>query len=163
MKNAFDYILPIVAALLLAALPLLTYKIGFRNGRERPVERVIHDTSIVYRIDTISVSTPVYVAIKTIDTMWVRIPVSEGRDSLALPREQAHYKDSTYEAWVSGYKPRLDSLNVYKNTEYITVTNTVYQKDRRRWGVGVHGGVGLSAGGVTPYVGVGISYNIIRW
>ena len=41
-------------------------------------------------------------------------------------REQAYYEDSLYRAWVSGYRPRLDSLMVFPKTVYQTVTNDIY-------------------------------------
>lgn len=79
-------------------------------------------------------------------------------------REQAYYEDSLYRAWVSGYRPQLDSLQIFPRTVTNTVTNDIYHtvkvKDKRRWGLGVQAGYGYPGG---VYVGVGISYNLFQW
>ena len=79
-------------------------------------------------------------------------------------REQAYYEDSLYRAWVSGYRPRLDSLQIFPRTVYRTVTNDIYHtikvKDKRGWGLGLQVGYGYPGG---LYVGVGVSYNLFQW
>ena len=75
-----------------------------------------------------------------------------------VPITQKTYETDDYKAWVSGYEPELDSINIYRRTE--TVTNTLYlDKNRRRWGVMTGIGAGIShKGAVTPIVGVMIGY-----
>lgn len=78
-----------------------------------------------------------------------------------VPFTQKTYETDDYKAWVSGYEPELDSINIYRRTE--TVTNTMYMdnKKRRRWGGMVGVGAGIShKGTVTPMVGVMIGYKI---
>ena len=77
-----------------------------------------------------------------------------------IPITQKTYETDEYKAWVSGYEPELDSINIYRRTE--TVTNTLYlDKKRRRWGGMVGVGAGIShKGTVTPMVGVMIGYKI---
>lgn len=77
-----------------------------------------------------------------------------------VPITQKTYETDEYKAWVSGYEPELDSINIYRRTE--TVTNTLYlDKNRRRWGCMVGVGAGIShKGTVTPMVGVMIGYKI---
>lgn len=77
-----------------------------------------------------------------------------------VPFTQKTYETDDYKAWVSGYEPELDSINIYRRTE--TVTNTLYlDKKRRRWGGMVGVGAGIShKGTVTPMVGVMIGYKI---
>ena len=92
------------------------------------------------------------------DTMYVRDTV--------IIREHKFYKDSLYEAWVSGYEPSLDSIRVFPITRTITntVTNTVTQKVEVKkntpFGLGVQVGCGYPNG---FYVGVGLSYNFLRF
>ena len=43
-----------------------------------------------------------------------------------VEREQAYYEDSLYRAWVSGYRPRLDSLQIFPRAVFQTVTNDIY-------------------------------------
>ena len=80
---------------------------------------------------------------------------------LVLLRVQRHYSDSTFDAWVSGVDPRLDSIKTYQTNMVITKEIPVIKKTR--WGLGVHAGVGAGKGGLTPYVGVGVSYNLLSW
>lgn len=77
-----------------------------------------------------------------------------------VPFTQKTYETDDYKAWVSGYEPELDSINIYRRTG--TVTNTLYlDKKRRRWGGMVGVGAGIShKGTVTPMVGVMIGYKI---
>lgn len=85
---------------------------------------------------------------------------------ITLPREQKEYKDSTYHAWVSGYDPALDSLRVYNKTVYQTIT--VHERPQpKRWGIGIQAGVGVGVHDnsvfTTPYIGVGVTYNIFAF
>ena len=110
------------------------------------VERTVTDTMLVALTDTVTVS----------DTVYVR-----------LPREQKRYADTNYVAWVSGFRPSLDSIEVYPVTRYVTKTVTKMDDSRKRWGIGSQAGygIGLTGGKVTgvPYIGVGISYDLIRF
>ena len=74
------------------------------------------------------------------DTVMVRLPI-----------ESKHYEGESYEAWVSGYEPSLDSINIYNQT--------IVAKPKR-WSIGLQGGVGITPKGVQPYVGVGISFRL---
>lgn len=70
---------------------------------------------------------------------------------------------NTIEAWVSGYRPRLDSLMVFPRTVYQTVTNDIYRTivpKKKRWGLGLQAGYGYPGG---FYVGIGVSRNIFMW
>lgn len=88
-------------------------------------------------------------------------------DSLVvLPITQKHYKGKDYEAWISGYKSVLDSIWVFPETVYITKEIAIKSKPKR-WGVGIQAGYGIALPGgkpiFAPYIGVGISYNLIRF
>ena len=88
------------------------------------------------------------------------------RIRIHLPIEQRQYLDPRYTAWVSGYRPPLDSIHIYQRTEYITKEIKMVTKPKR-WGLGLQAGYGVSLhnGQVfpAPYVGVGLSYSIINW
>lgn len=83
-----------------------------------------------------------------------------------LPVQQKHYREDEYEAWVSGYRPQLDSCRVFPETKYVTKTVQDMRKPTR-WGIGLQAGcgVGVSSGQIRafPYIGVGFSYNIIQF
>lgn len=79
-----------------------------------------------------------------------------------IPITQKKYSDTTYTAWVSGFRPALDSIHVHPRREVVTVTNTVRNKPKR-WGVGVHAGYGVTPHGLQPYIGVGVNYSILNF
>lgn len=81
--------------------------------------------------------------------------------AIYLPRMQRHYKDTTYEAWISGYRPRLDSVKIFRKT--ITVTNTQTVTKRNRLGLGVIGGIGYGVISRKPDVWIGIGGAVRLW
>jgi hypothetical protein len=46
---------------------------------------------------------------------------------------------------------------MYVENEVLNLKNE-YVPEKRRWGIGVLGGIGLVNSGITPFVGVGITY-----
>ena len=78
------------------------------------------------------------------DTVWV-----------VVPRTQKRYVDSTYTAWISGYEPRLDSIEVYQKT--VVVTKSVEGRGKsKRFNVGLTGGFGYGVLTRKPDVWVGV-------
>lgn len=78
------------------------------------------------------------------DTVWA-----------VVPRTQKRYVDSTYMAWVSGYEPRLDSIEVYQKT--VVVTKRVEGRGKsKRFSVGLTGGFGYGVFTRKPDVWVGV-------
>lgn len=77
--------------------------------------------------------------------------------NIIVPITQKKYEDSTYTAWVSGFRPNLDSINIYRKTVYKTITEKPV-----RWGVGLVGGYGYGTKGTTPFIGVGIYYRLFN-
>lgn len=127
------------------------------------IEKV--DTLVVR--DTIMRDRPVFVDCYLVRTDTVKLAVHDTTlrvDSVLVdvPIERRIYEeDSLYRAVVSGYRPSLDSLLVYRTTTEITKFVPVPVK--KRWGVGIQTGYGFSRQGISPYVGVGISYNLINF
>lgn len=88
--------------------------------------------------------------------------VGSSVDSVAVEIPITHkvYEDSNYTAWVSGYKPSLDSLRIYQQTQTITI---VERKKPKRWSVGVTAGYGITMQGspqLEPFIGIGLTYNL---
>ena len=155
-------VLPYLGLLLIF---LLGAGLGFwlrENFPAKPVEPVVQ-TDTLYLRDTIRIDRPVPVPKPVYlhpDTVRL-VSVQHDTVEVLVPMEQKHYSDSLYDAYVSGYRANLDSLHVYPVTKVITTTLTVREKTKR-WGIGPQIGVGLSPkGAAVPYVGVGISYNLI--
>ena len=63
------------------------------------------------------------------DTVEVQVPITS-----------KHYGSKDYDAWVSGYEPSLDSIKVYKETQYITETITKTVKDSKHFFLDVGAG-----------------------
>lgn len=86
------------------------------------------------------------------DTVWA-----------VVPRTQKRYVDSTYMAWISGYEPRLDSIEVYQKT--VVVTKRVEGRGKsKRFSVGLTGGFGYGVFTRKPdvWVGVGCTWRIFE-
>ena len=139
----------------------------YKNSRYPNVEVQI-DTTVIH--DTIYIDKPVFQKVAVTDTLW--LPVLT-RDTLMLhdtvlvhlPIEQRQYGDPRYTAWVSGYRPQLDSILIYQRTEYITKEIKTVTKPKR-WGICLQAGYGVSLHNgqlfPAPYIGVGLSYSIVN-
>lgn len=114
-------------------------------------EIIVRDTIIVYK--------PTEIERRVTDTIRVVLRDSVCvRDTIYLPRETKVYEDSLYRAVVSGYEPRLESIAVFPQTRYVVLSST--ERKENKVGVGFQIGLGAGAKGFTPYVGVGLQYNI---
>ena len=80
---------------------------------------------------------------------------------LVLPREQVVWEDSLARIYASGINPQVDSVMHYRTEKVIN--HLIPVKVNPKWGIGIQGGVGVGKGGLTPYVGVGVQYNILTW
>ena len=152
--------------LILATFFMLGFIIGQKHPQKLPVEPikvkvdtlVIHDTTMSYRpiyVDRVkldSVLVPVVDSVKIHDTTFVY-----------LEREKVTWRDSLCEVYASGIMASVDSVRHFQEYKYITIETQVPVKVRSHWGLGVNAGYGVGKGGLTPYVGVGISYNILSW
>ena len=150
----------------LAVAVLLGFLVGQRcpiNGcGETPTPKV--DTLVIR--DTIKVTEPISVTKRVVDS--IPYPVTDTlriRDTLyvILEREQIRWEDSLAVVYASGINPQVDSVIHFQEHLVITEKIPVIQVKKTRWGLGVQAGVGAGKGGVTPYVGVGVSYNILSW
>lgn len=148
--------LPWILVILLAVVCVVVW---FRPHEPLPAEiRTETKVKTVVKVDTLLISAPMAPLLVFQLTDTIRI------GDTVVQREQAYYEDSLYRAWVSGYRPRLDSIEIYPRTVTHTITNDIYHtikvKDKRRWGLGVQAGYGYPGG---FYVGGGVSYNLFMW
>lgn len=90
--------------------------------------------------------------------------VTDVPDSVEVELTQKVYSDSTYTAYVSGYRPNLDSIFVRQKiiTHTITETKILKEKKFRRWNVGLIGGYGYGFQSQTfePFIGVGLTISL---
>lgn len=127
---------------------------------------IVEKVDTIYVRDTITAEKPVYVRSYVRDT--IRVQVND-TIYISLPREVKVYEDSLYRAEVSGYNPSLDRIDVYAPTRVITraETKTISVPMRKRWGIGLQVGYGCGYHSGTffssPYIGVGVSYNLLTF
>lgn len=122
----------------------------------------------LYLKDTIRVYEPKIVLKTQTDTIWQSVQeFVEVHDTLFVPlvRERVVYQDTAYRAVVSGVRPSLDELEIYQKERVVTIQTekVVTVPDRRRWGVGVQAGYGITPAGFQPYLGVGVSFDLVSW
>ena len=148
---------------------LLAFSLGTRHGRKtakNPTELiVVWDTTELVIYDTIVRERPIYHTSYVYDTITTHFTTVE-RDTIEVevPMERKVYEeDSLYRAVISGWRPSLDSLVIWPKTTTITITKEVERKESARWGIGLQAGMGASRTGLTPYVGVGVQYNLLAW
>lgn len=144
---------------------MIGYKYGFNSAVRGETESVdttyVHDTIIQYepileeRVVLKEVLVPVTDTLKIHDTLYVY-----------LEREQVVWQDSLSRVYASGILPQIDSVQHYISERIVTKELTRVVKKPCRWGVGVHAGYGVQFGAqvaTAPYIGIGISYNILSW
>ena len=156
-----DFLIAFFTILALTALAFYAGRKTSEKGRnDAVVERVdtlvIRDTIVSYR--------PKYIARRVVDTAYVPIPeYFVERDTIfaILEREQVTWEDSLARVYASGINPQVDSVFHYR-TETV-INHIIPVKENPHWGIGIQGGVGVGKDGLTPYVGVGVQYNLFSW
>lgn len=143
---------------------------GRNSAKERDLTGCAPQVDTLVVRDTIVQEKPVYRTISQVRTEYVSV-----RDTIRVcdtlvvpvPIETKVYEDSLYRAEVSGYRASLDRLEIYQQERIVKQIETIYVKERKRWGIGVQAGYGIGiANGMpylSPYIGIGISYDLIRW
>lgn len=159
----------IASAVIIVALAL-SFVAGQRDALNRlvlPQEPKV-DTLFIY--DTIVSEKPIYKEKRI--TERILVPVTDTirvKDTLYLyaEREQIHWKDSLSDVYASGIDVNVDSVLHYVPMKVVTETTEIIIKKKPKWSIGVHAGYGAFAnnGQVlhSPYVGLGVSYNIFSW
>ena len=154
------------ALLILACVFLFGFLIGQKHPQKLPVEPikvkvdtlVIHDTTMSYRpiyVDRVKLDS---VLVPVLDTMMIH-----DTTFVYLEREKVTWRDSLCEVYASGIMASVDSVRHFQEDKYITIEKQVPVKVKTHWGLGVNAGYGVGKGGLTPYVGIGISYNLLSW
>lgn len=161
------------AALIVSVL-LNVYLIGC-DSKDR-CDRAEIDTLYIY--DTIRIVEPIPVKEEVVRYVYVtlpkedeNIPISNELESngelsndsveVVLPITQRVYEDSTYKAWVSGYEPRLDSIDVYSTSVYYPMYIQKKEKPKFVIGAGLYGGFGTK--GADYGLGIMVVVPIWSW
>lgn len=154
-----------------AITAILCLTVGFVAGRitgskheqtqtmPMPTVQLIHDTvrviepQYVHSVETQRVEVPMAVAhLDTADAMPADSIIVE------IPVESRQYVGESYRAYVSGWRPRLDSLILTRSVAAVTVSPATQQHSR--FSAGIQAGVGLTPKGLQPYVGIGLTLRL---
>lgn len=165
---------------LLLALLVISVSLNiWQHGRMEARRTAVEETVVHTRIDTIRLLGPVIVStskpvrkerrrMRVVadsterDTAVLVLPYAAADSAeVEIPITSREYKGEGYRAWVSGYNPMLDSIEVYRTTNTVTLPKP--KRKRKRWGIGVQAGYGLGRNGMQPYVGVGVSYDLLSF
>lgn len=161
-KILFNAILGGVIVIAIISSFLYGRKVG-RQGREVVIKTKV-DTLVVF--DTIRIKEPLIVERRIVDTMTVEVvdyKVVHDTAFVNLPREEVEYRDTSYRAVVSGFLPRLEEIEIYRQDRVVTIETVKTIREKTRWGLGIQAGAGISTQGIVPYVGIGVNYNLLAW
>lgn len=147
--------------ILLLALCALCFFFG-RHTKETEAGFAAKTDTVILR-DTIrdSIPYPIYETViqevPELFPVYITLAGDTVREPVIVPIRitQKEYQTDDYHAWVSGYNPSLDSIDIFRKTMYITK-----QQSPRRWGIGITAGYGIGRYGLSPYIGVGGFYRI---
>ena len=161
MNRAAGYILAVLAT---AAICLLVAR-RCEGIKEPPQERIVSCVDTLYVWDTLTVYKPSKVTRTVKDTVRVivretQIDTMHDTVFVYLPQESIVWQDDRCIVYAHGINPQVDSVTHFNSEAVVTRTVTGRPK---RWGIGVSAGYGMSKDGLSPYIGLGISYNIIRF
>ena len=154
----------------IAVAVLIGFLIGQKHPQKLPVEPIKEKVDTLLIFDTITLTKPVFVEKIQLDSVYM--PVTDTlwkHDTLYvyLEREQIQWQDSLCRVYASGINPQVDSVTHFVQETIINREISVPVKVKSRWGLGIQVGYGAGINGkqvyLTPYVGVGISYNILSW
>ena len=157
-QNVVPYIIIVLCVILLLL-----------NNCQPQKEKVIEKIKVEYVIkhDTITIEKPIPITKYVYKTITDTILVNNVPTIADIPIERKIYQDNNYRAVVSGYKPNLDTLSIYRKDSLIYTTIereiTKYRNDYSRWSLGISGGYAITDKGLSPYIGIGINYDLIRW
>jgi hypothetical protein len=138
----------------------------------------VHRKGVVVetRVDTLVVCDTIRDTVRTVvarqlircDTVWLKATRDTVFVKVEVPVEQKIYQTADYRAVVEGFRPRLTEIEIYRNTSFITqssvATSLPNAKQSRHWSIGIQAGYGIGGSTKpTPYIGIGLQYNLITF
>lgn len=167
MKKAF-----IILCLLFAVSVGLNIWLATREATtETTIERdTMWRDSIIYEpvaAETVKTDRVVYIKVPNPSTpstgLWTVHDTIHDSIDVPIPIYQKRYDDSLYTAWVSGYEPNLDSINLRLPTITKTVTKTIVKPSPLiTFGIQAGAGYGFINHRPDIFVGVGAQLNLWR-
>ena len=157
-------------ALILIALGAVLFLLGRCSAKTPRLQAESARVDTLYVRDTITREIPVFTRVYVRDSIFVTVRDTLHRtDTVWLPREVKIYEDERYRAEVSGYQPSLDRIDIFVKDRIVTQdkTQVVTVKRNARWGIGLQAGYGVTYHNAQlqtfPYIGIGVSWNILTF
>lgn len=153
-------------------LIVLGYTFCYYQHKQVCVEDIVKEVQVIKEKiirDTIFSEKPVYINKQIVRTDTVQLyDIKHDSVQVELPYISKEYQDSTYKAWISGFKDvNLDSIEVYQKTKTIQVNNTNYitKYKNRPFSVGIQAGYGYDFMNkrALPFIGIGVQYNLFSF
>lgn len=162
MKRAFWIIM---------AFFMVSIAVNVWQWKNRPVPGVVVERDTAWRDSIIREPQPAE-TIHTGRVVYIKVAVPQPHtrpdtvhDSIevSVPIVQKQYDDSLYTAWVSGYEPNLDSINLRLPTITETVTKTIVKPSPLiTFGIQAGAGWGVFQRQPDVYIGFGGQINLWR-
>lgn len=133
----------LIEVFVVAILLGTAFLMGRNRGRRSQQQRIRIDT--VVRRDTVrdTLLVPQKIYLTRIDTVYMQTPGDTVKVPVLVPIERKVYQTDDYRAVVSGFRPNLDSMEVFPQTRVITRTVEAASTSKRRW---IRFGVGIGVG-----------------
>ena len=153
-------------------LIVLGYTFCYYQHKQDCVEDIVKEVQVIKEKvvrDTIFSEKPVYINKQIVRTDTVQLyDIKQDFVQVELPYIQKEFKDSLYEAWVSGYQEvNLDSIRVFKEKQIIEINNTNYitKYKNRPFSVGIQAGYGYDFMNKrsSSFIGIGVQYNLFSF
>lgn len=135
----------------------------YNFGKNSVEPSIIEKVDTITRTDTITIYNPirdtVYLTRYVKDTLYLS---DSTKAEVNIPISTTIYKDSTYEAQISGFKAELDYIKVFPRETTIYKEKTLEIKSKQRLiEHGIQFGVGYLpiSRKIEPYIGYGIQIN----
>ena len=170
MKREYWFSL-MFAFILLIGLMTYDFHLTHKLIKQTKTEIVeIRDTIVKTHTDSFFIQSPIVYKVDTlkVHTEQVWSPQIHDTVQVELTYIQKEYRDSTYEAYVSGYKDvNLDSIRVFQHNKIVQINNNIerIKYKNKHWHIGPSVGVGydFTNNRVAPYLGVSVQYSIFSW
>ena len=167
LENYKDMLLSVAKV---ALIVVIAFSAGQRHAQKRLILPQKERVDTLFIRDTILSEIPVYVTRIKTDSIPYPVPVTDTlwkTDTIWLEREQVMWQDSLSKVYASGVSVEIDSVLHYVPTQVVTKERDVVVKVKPKWSIGVHAGYGAFAKNgqvyTSPYIGVGVSYNLLSW
>ena len=162
MKN--DNFIKVIGLLALVSLSFLLGK----HTSKTIIEEVVLEKKVIDTLTIERVSVDTITHVRYVERYLPTLPDQQDtliiRDSIKVYVPINNYlfeEPNKYKIEASGYEVSLDKVEIYPTTMYKTETKII--KTKPTFGIGLQVGYGISNNNISPYIGIGITYNIITF